>query len=101
MGKLLNTDETGNIARKLFVERYKKEDFPPNYLKKLSSSFDPYSVPKHHLIEFVFCLKDMTPFVLFAVLVNRESGDAQIIESKEISQLPKWENLDHNGFYLR
>ena len=100
MSKLLNTKETSAIARKLFIKKYKKEDFPSNYLEKLSSNCDPYHTSKCHFIEFAFCLKNMAPFVLFSVIVDRESGEAQIIEAKDISSLPKLEELDSDNMCL-
>ncbi|MDR1269163.1 MAG: hypothetical protein LBK82_06535 [Planctomycetaceae bacterium] len=92
-GKLIRVNEAVSIAIKLLESRYQKDEYPPYILSRLIAIIDPYYKSKCYLVEIGLILKDEDFFVFFSVLINRESGQQEIIVEKNISSLPPLEQL--------
>jgi hypothetical protein len=91
--KLMRVNEATQIAIKLLESRHQKDEYPPDILSKLIAVIDPYYKRKCYLVEIGLILKDGDFFVFFSVLIDRESGQLEIIVEKNISSLPPLERL--------
>jgi hypothetical protein len=92
-GKLIRVNEATQIAVKLLESQHKKDEYPPDILSRLIAVIDPYCKKKCYLVEIGLILKKGDFFVFFSVLIDRESGQPEIIVEKNISSLPPLELL--------